>query len=150
MNSTITLLWVELFARQPGGGGGPLDVDVYVAKNLPFYNENQIVKIKNRLKKNNILDRKINSIFEEIGASSFEDVSFDKIKSDRLELDKIIMGEILGLTNEEQLDVYKAVVDLVKSRLDKAKTGKKGKNKNGIDRQKVMEELKAEVDQEEL
>ncbi|MBI4722313.1 MAG: hypothetical protein HY769_04835 [Candidatus Stahlbacteria bacterium] len=32
------------------------------------------------------------------------------------------MGEILGLTDEEQLEVYKAVIDLVKSRIDKARS----------------------------
>ena len=32
------------------------------------------------------------------------------------------MGDILELTDEEQLEVYKAVIDLVKSKLDKAKS----------------------------
>jgi hypothetical protein len=44
------------------------------------------------------------------------------------------MGEILGLTEDEQLEVYRAVVDLVKSRIEKAKSvSKKGKTKEGID-----------------
>ncbi len=30
------------------------------------------------------------------------------------------MGEILGVTDEEQLEVYRAVVDLVRSRIAKA------------------------------
>jgi len=37
-------------------------------------------------------------------------------------LDKIIMGEIIGLTDEEQLEVYKAVIDLVSSRIQRAKS----------------------------
>ncbi len=49
------------------------------------------------------------------------------------ELDEIIMGEILGLTENEQLEVYKAVIDLVKSRIDKAKSvKKKGKLKKAL------------------
>jgi len=45
-----------------------------------------------------------------------------------------VMGEILGLTDEEQLEVYRAVVDLVKSRIEKAKSfGKRRKTKEGID-----------------
>ena len=37
----------------------------------------------------------------------------------------------------------------MKSRLDKAKSpGKKGKTKDGIDRQRVIEELRAEIDKE--
>jgi hypothetical protein len=40
---------------------------------------------------------------------------------DRRELDKIIF-EVLGLTEEEQLEVYRAVLELVKNRLLKAKS----------------------------
>ena len=40
---------------------------------------------------------------------------------DRRELDRIIF-EALGLTEEEQLEVYRAVVELVKERLVKART----------------------------
>ena len=44
------------------------------------------------------------------------------------------MGDILDLTEEEQLEVYRAVADLVKSRIDKAKgVRKKGKIKEGVD-----------------
>jgi hypothetical protein len=44
------------------------------------------------------------------------------------------MGKILGLSNEEQLEVYRAVVDLVKSRIERAKSfGKRRKTKEGID-----------------
>ncbi len=74
------------------------------------------------------------SLFSELGASSPEEVSLDKVKPDRRELDKIVMGEILGLTDDEQLEVYRAVIDLVKSRLEKAKSfGKRKKTREGID-----------------
>ena len=44
------------------------------------------------------------------------------------------MGDILGLTGDEQLEVYKAVIDLVKSRIDKAKSVKKKSSiKEGVD-----------------
>lgn len=51
-------------------------------------------------------------------------------KSDRRALDRAVF-EILGLTEEEQLEVYKTVVDLVKSRVEKAKSvsGNKSKKK---------------------
>jgi hypothetical protein len=39
----------------------------------------------------------------------------------RRELDKIIF-EVLGLTEEEQLEVYRAVLELVKNRLLRAKS----------------------------
>ena len=36
-----------------------------------------------------------------------------------LKLDKIVIQDILGLSEAEHLDIYRAVVDLVRSRLDK-------------------------------
>jgi hypothetical protein len=45
-----------------------------------------------------------------------------------LELDKIVLRDMLGLSEKEHLEVYQAVVDLVKSRLEKAKSvGKKSR-----------------------
>ena len=44
----------------------------------------------------------------------------DNLLPDRRELDRIIF-EALGLTEEEQLEVYRAVVELVKNRLVKAR-----------------------------
>jgi hypothetical protein len=54
----------------------------------------------------------VESIFKELGASTPVEISLDKIKPDRRELDKITMGEMLGLTDEEQLEVHRAVVYL--------------------------------------
>ena len=47
------------------------------------------------------------------------DISLDRGPSDQRELDKIVV-EAMVLTEEEQLEVYKAVVELVKNRLVKA------------------------------
>ena len=81
----------------------------------------------------NLNNRNVDSIFLEIGADSAEDVSLDKVRPDRRELDRIIMGDILGLTDAEQLEVYRAVVDLVKSRIERAKSfGNRNKTKDGI------------------
>lgn len=77
-----------------------------------------------------MVNREIKSIFEELGLPkpnrdlsniNPEDVSLDKVLPDRRELDKVIF-EALGLTEDEQLEVYKAVVELVKWRLAKAQS----------------------------
>jgi len=85
-----------------------------------------------------VTTRPIKSIFEELGFQKCtqrdcnhsehpyeyvkpEDVSFDRIMPDRRELDKIVF-EALGLTEEEQLEVYRAVLELVKNRLLKARS----------------------------
>ncbi len=49
-----------------------------------------------------------------------------------LELDKIVLHDILELSETEHSEVYQAVVDLVKSRLEKAKSvGEKASKKEG-------------------
>jgi len=125
LNSTISYLFIELYGRL-NLGEGALDVKVYEYANMLIPNPKLIYDGRTKIIKN-ILSSTIGSIFEEIGAYLPEDVALDKVKPDRRELDKIIMGEILGLTDEEQLEVYRAVVDLVKSRIEKAKSVKKSK-----------------------
>jgi hypothetical protein len=76
-----------------------------------------IKKLANRYK-----NASIESIFSDLNAEYADQVSLDKVRPERRELDKIIMGDILGLNDDEQLEVYKAVIDLVRSRIDKAKS----------------------------
>ena len=75
-------------------------------------------------------DRPVKSVFEEFGLPKpnkdfsnikLEDVSLDKVLPDRRKLDEIIF-DILGLTKEERLEVYRAVVEMVTNRLKKAKS----------------------------
>jgi hypothetical protein len=77
-------------------------------------------------------EREIGSVFQEIGARDVHKVSFKNIKRDRKELDKIIF-DILGLSQEDRLDIYKAVIDLAKSRIERARSVKKKVKKSGID-----------------
>lgn len=79
----------------------------------------------------NFAKNTLSNTFLELGASFPEEVSLDKVKTDRRELDRIIMGEILGLTDEEQLEVYRAVIDLVRSRIEKARS--LGQNRKKVD-----------------
>ena len=138
LNSTIFKLFLELSGRHMIGALTVLKVQVYELlktlltnpQKINIYEKEKLLKIFDKFSK-----RPIYSVFTELGASTPEEVSLDKVKPDRRELDKIIMGEILGLSEEEQLEVYRAVVDLVKSRIDKAKSVKKKKRKTreGID-----------------
>lgn len=131
LNSTLASFLLEIYGRTPMGEGvlliyGPEVKPLPVL--LPINNE-KIDKLFLVL-----TSRPSGTIFEELDAKNPEQISLDKIKPDRRELDKIIMGEILGLADEEQLEVYRAVVDLVKSRIEKAKSvNKKKKTKTGID-----------------
>jgi len=141
INSTFGMFWMEMEARGYGGGGGPVDVKVYEVENMlminiSFLSDSQRHALTNSF--NRISTREILSIFEELGFQKCnqrncnhpehpyehvkpEEVSFDRIMPDRRELDKIVF-EALGLTEEEQLEVYRAVLELVKNRLLKAKS----------------------------
>jgi len=132
LNSTFEHLVVELWGRV-NLGEGALDNMTYEAASMLTINPEKMELPNKSLDLKNFLSRQIDSCFVELGASSPEEVSLDKVKPDRRELDKIIMGEILGLTDEEQLEVYRAVIDLVRSRIEKAKSfGKKKKTREGI------------------
>jgi hypothetical protein len=110
----------------------PCDIKKMLVINPKFLE----ISISENLKR--FLTRPIKSIFEELGFQKCknkkkdhpehpyeyvkpEEVSFDRIMPDRRELDKIVF-EALGLTEEEQLEVYRAVLELVKNRLLKAKS----------------------------
>ncbi|RKY54815.1 MAG: hypothetical protein DRP89_04515 [Candidatus Neomarinimicrobiota bacterium] len=132
LNSTLSRCFIEFTCRQLTGAQAIADIDVAVVESFLVPDISKIQKsIRQKLVKcfNKLVKTDAESIFDEIAISP-DDVSLDKVKPERRELDKIIMGEILGLTDEEQLEVYRAVVDLVRSRLDRAKS---------IDNNKVME-----------
>jgi hypothetical protein len=135
LNSTITALFSEVESRLSLGLGA-LKKQVYEVENLPLLNPNAIrndllEKLREHFKQltqNNIL-----SIFDEFGAKDPNEVSLDKVNPQRREVDRVIMYEILGLTEKEQVETYKAVIDLVKTRIEKAKTVARRKKKKGAD-----------------
>ena len=57
------------------------------------------------------------------------------------------MGDIFGLTDEEQLEVYRTIIDLVKSRLDKAQSfGSHKTNKEGINEDLIIKMVMEKID----
>lgn len=132
LNSSIIALFSEIGGRT-GLGQGALKTQVYEVKRLlvpnpEIFKRQNLRRIKTAFDK--LTKRPIESILNEINAQSPNEVALEKVKPDRRELDKIIMGDILGLTDAEQLEVYRAVVDMVRSRLDKAKSvGKQTKRR---------------------
>lgn len=133
LNSAIYFLTKELYGRV-NLGEGALDTAVYEIPKYPIIipelGEIKCKEVSNIL--NKLSQRSVSSVFEEFGAGSIEDISIDRIKSDRKELDKIFF-EILHFNDIEQLEVYKAIVDLVKTRIERAKTVARRKKKKGVD-----------------
>ncbi len=136
LNSTLYFLLLELYCRT-NLGQGALDIQPTDIRKIPIPDLTELdKKLVQHIQEvfEQVSKREVNVIFEELGVNSPGEVSLDKVKPDRRELDKIVMGDILGLTEEEQLEVYRAVVDLVSSRIKKAKSvERKKKIKGGID-----------------
>ncbi|MEM0368942.1 MAG: N-6 DNA methylase [Desulfurococcaceae archaeon] len=143
LNSTIFTLFIELWGRV-NLGQGALDVKVYEYSQIPIINPSKLnMELRKRLLEvfSKMGGREIGSVFEEIGADSPEGVSLDKVKPDRRELDKIVMGEILGLSEEEQLEVYRAVVDLVRSRLERARSAGRRRGRSDVEIDKLVSDV---------
>jgi len=133
LNSTITYLLAEIFGRGKGLGG--LNLYGPELKTLPIPNPTLFVDTRRKPLLDafqRLASREVKSIFVELGLPEpctneahpycniiAEDLSLDNVLPDRRALDKIVF-EALGLTEAEQLEVYRAVVELVKNRLVKA------------------------------
>jgi type I restriction-modification system DNA methylase subunit len=137
MNSTIFHLMHDLLARQLTGALTVVGVEIRILNSIPIISPrclSEDIKAKLDMALSNIQNRKIEHVFKELGGCSANEVSLTSVKADLRQLDALIMGEILALTEEEQLEVYRAVVDLVRSRIEKAKSfRKRKKTKEGID-----------------
>ncbi len=147
LNSTLSRFFIEFTCRQLTGAQAIADIDVVIVESLPIISP---LKISSGIKDsiinafNKLSITKAESLFKEIALES-DALKLDTIKPSRRSLDKIVMGDILGLTEEEQLEVYRAVVDLVRSRLDKAKSVKGKKQEKDEVIELVSEDITGEI-----
>ena len=154
LNTSLELLIIENVGQELTGALTFLMHDVWMVERLPILDPSKLTdsqshRIKECLKK--ISNQRLDFIYEELGASSPDKIAIPKVKPDRRALDKIIMEEILGLTDEEQLEVYRAVVDLVRSRIIKANSVKLSKKiKKGLDIDLFIRDVMQEVGEETL
>ena len=121
LNSTFSFLSVELNGRI-NLGEGALDFKVYEAENIDIVSPS-IIKWSSEGLIKNIFQRPINSIFEELGLNPSIPIKQQQPNPlpDRKALDDIVF-DALGLTEEERKEVYWAVAELVKNRLEKARS----------------------------
>ena len=123
LNSTLTFFFFEIFARTGFGDGSAIMVKSDLEKYMMTLNPSLLDKeeVKSILKQ--IMKREIKTIFEECGIKPDRNIR-DQIPnplSDRAKLDKIIFDE-LDLTEEERREIYWTVCELVKQRIEKAKS----------------------------
>ena len=128
LNSTANFLLTELYGESQLGEGS-LAVASREIKMLPILNVfNLKSDYKERLKKSFslLLKRNIKDIFQEIGLTPSKPIREQEPNPlpDRKELDDTVF-DILGLTKAERKEVYWAVCELVKQRMEKARSLKK-------------------------
>jgi hypothetical protein len=120
LNSSLSYFLIETLGRRGLGGGAIrlVRIDLLNFPVLKISNNKKLIKIFNKISR-----REIKSIFEELGIDPSKPIRDQEPKPlpDRAELDKIIFDE-LGLTEEERKEVYWSVCELVKQRLEKAKS----------------------------
>jgi hypothetical protein len=122
LNSTLTTLFAELTGRV-NLGEGVLWTAAYEAESIPVLKEPNS-KIIGLVEK--ILSKPVQSIFDYLGSRNPTAITLSQIDPNRRALDSLIMGEIMGLNEQEQLQLYRDVVTLVTSRLKKAKSNVTG------------------------
>lgn len=119
LNSTYNMLNMELLGIANLGEGAIKQNPVYIKRAIIV--DPKFVK----LDKYEFLDRTIKSIFKECGIDPKSETLIEEQESkplpDRAELDKIIF-DVLGLTEDERKEVYRAVCQLVWNRISKARS----------------------------
>jgi len=126
MNSTFSILQREIWGLH-NLGGGALKFSTYC---VGFFLVPTHVSIPSSLKEimHTFVNRKMNSIFTEIGIDPKSDIPISEQEPnplpDRKALDNIVF-DALDLTEEERKEVYRAVAQLVWERTCKAKSVKK-------------------------
>ena len=128
-NSTMFVIFLHL-ATSEALGGGLLRPTTEEMEEIVIPNPHKLLLENELTGCRDIFSRPIHSIFEELGLPTPnrdysnvhpDDISLDKVLPDRRALDEVVF-EALGLTDEEQLAVYRAVVELVRNRLVKARS----------------------------
>ncbi len=122
LNSTYGTLSCEVNGRV-NLGQGALDIatDDHKATLIPPLEEvDSDLKAKIAEQFETFGTRSISSIFEELGASTPEELSFNSVVDDRLELDRLVIQDLFGFDEDTHRQVYEGTLELVSQRISKA------------------------------
>jgi len=122
LNSIIQRLFLEIDSVSYTGSYTLIEISTESAKRLLTVDPN---KIKN-VSKYDLSNKNFKSIFQELGFDLIKPIREQQPNPlpDRKALDDVVF-DVLGLTEEERKEVYWATAELVKNRLDKARSVKK-------------------------
>ncbi|MCS6990675.1 MAG: Eco57I restriction-modification methylase domain-containing protein, partial [Chitinophagales bacterium] len=112
LNSTLTRLFVEVLTRPLTGSQAVADTNVYVIEDIPILDFRRLL--------HQDLD-KIKHFYNHMHLRPSLSIFIEQNLPDRRALDDVVF-DVLGLTSGEREAVYEAVINLVKARLEKAKS----------------------------
>ncbi|EFW91435.1 hypothetical protein ZOD2009_15051 [Haladaptatus paucihalophilus DX253] len=122
LNSTYGALAAEVNGRV-NLGQGALDIATDDHRRTPIPRPNAVddqLKADIATRFEQLGARPIASIFDELGTSDPESVSFERVAPDRLELDRLVVRDLLGFDEAVHRDLYRGVVKLARQRVEKA------------------------------
>ncbi len=122
LNSTFFAFLRELFGRTQLGLGA-LTIQVYEFQQIPILNIDLLTK--DEIKKLAILfdklsENKVTSIFEELSATNANELKLEDINKARRSLDQFIMQNLLNLSLNDEISIYKGLLRLISERKEKA------------------------------
>ncbi|MEM3488216.1 MAG: DNA methyltransferase [Nitrososphaerota archaeon] len=123
LNSTLTFLLFEILSRQGFGGGSAIMVKSDLSNHMSIYDPSSFDKNTSDEIFKTFIRREIKTIFEECGIDPNKEIRRQEPNPlpDRVEIDNVIFDG-LGLAQEERKEVYWSVCEMVKQRIDKAKS----------------------------
>jgi tRNA threonylcarbamoyladenosine modification (KEOPS) complex Pcc1 subunit len=116
-------------------GEGVLKMPVYEVAKLPVINPNLLTndllnEIENVFEK--IQNYEVTDLFKEIGSFASK-INLQSVNQYRKMIDNIVLIRILGLSETEMLDLYKAIIDLLRARVERARSVVRRKKKKSVD-----------------
>ncbi len=103
-------------------GQGALKFETRLLKQLPTPNPDEVEYNKVSSAMNDLGSREIGSVFEEIGAKTPDHVTLQSVKEDRRAIDEYVLGDLIGLSESDQLELYKQIIKMVGNRVGKAQS----------------------------
>ena len=119
LNSTVGVFLKELHGTVRANGG--LGTTVTTMKELPVLDPSQFTTEQRRALRaaaEQLKSESIRSIYTELGTEDPANVSIDAIHSTRRAIDTVIMSDVLGLSRQTQLQLYRDVCRLVTNRVE--------------------------------
>lgn len=130
LNSTVAMLLKEVYSRSSFGLGSiqtsVTDIQSFPILKIKDLGSSQIENLSSLF--DCFKKSKIKDIFSEIGNSDADAFDIKKVPEGRSQLDDTVF-ELIGLNQEERVDVYKSLIRLVSNRISRSQsTSKKSRN----------------------